>query len=78
MVTTKIDNVSQLKIGQKAKLGTISDAYAGRDRLAEMGFLPGTGIEVMRKAPFGDPIQVRIRGSQFAIRMADAKHLKLL
>ncbi|MEZ4701265.1 MAG: FeoA family protein [Rhodothermales bacterium] len=45
------------------------------DRLWELGVLPGTLVEVVRVAPFGDPIALKIKDSQIAIRRADATRI---
>jgi Fe2+ transport system protein FeoA len=36
-------------------------------RLADLGILPGAKIRVVRKAPFGGPIEIEVRGSRFMI-----------
>jgi Fe2+ transport system protein FeoA len=41
-------------------------------RLHELGLLPGTLVRVLRRAPLGDPIQVQVGQSTFALRQADA------
>lgn len=41
-------------------------------RLMELGLLPGTRIRVVRRAPMGDPIELRVRGFSLSIRKADA------
>jgi Fe2+ transport system protein FeoA len=46
-------------------------------RLAEMGFTPGQSIQVIRCAPLGDPIQIRIRGFDIALRKNDARRVTL-
>ena len=43
-----------------------------RERLAELGFTPGTLLEVARRAPLGDPVYVRLRGGAFALRRDEA------
>ncbi len=43
-----------------------------RRRLLELGFVPGTPLEKLRTAPFGDPIEVLVRGSSVSIRRAEA------
>ena len=42
------------------------------DRFLELGLLPGTLIEVIRTAPFGDPVAYRVKNCQLAIGRADA------
>ena len=48
-------------------------------RLMEMGLVPGAWVSVIRSAPLGDPIQVKIRDYQLALRRAEAEliHVKL-
>ena len=41
-------------------------------RLMEYGILPGTEVELVRFAPLGDPIDIKIRGYHLSIRKADA------
>lgn len=44
----------------------------GVRRFIEMGFVPGTRVTALRKAPFGDPIEYAVMGSRVAIRRGDA------
>lgn len=41
-------------------------------RLEELGFVPGTLVEIVRRAPLGDPIEIDLRGYRVCIRRADA------
>ncbi len=49
----------------------------GADRLAEMGFLPGTLIQRVGQAPAGDPLVFQIRGLRLAMRHSDAKFVSV-
>ena len=42
-------------------------------RVLEMGVLPGTAVEVVRLAPLGDPIDVRVRGYHLSLRVDEAR-----
>jgi len=44
-------------------------------RLLEMGLLPGTAVEVVRLAPLGDPMDLRVRGFHLSLRRAEAAHV---
>ena len=44
-------------------------------RLMEMGLLPGTEVKVVRLAPLGDPMDLKVRGYHFSIRKAEAAHV---
>ncbi|ARA94389.1 iron transporter [Rhodothermaceae bacterium RA] len=50
--------------------GYVADDLPGR--LLEMGLLPGTLVEVVRRAPLGDPIDLKIRGFHLSIRKHEA------
>ena len=41
-------------------------------RLREMGLLPGTSIVFVRRAPLGDPIEIRLRGYNLSLRQSEA------
>lgn len=43
-----------------------------RRRLMELGFLPGVSVQVLGIAPFGDPLDIEIRGCRFSLRNAEA------
>jgi len=46
-------------------------------RLRELGFITGTEVKVLGRAPFGDPILVEIRGATVALRKAEARCVRL-
>ena len=48
-----------------------------RRRLMAMGMVPGTEIEVLRKAPLGDPVEYRIKGYSLSMRKADAAGIEV-
>ncbi len=46
-------------------------------RLLEMGVMQGTEIEVVKLAPFGDPIEVRLRGYHLSLRKQEAEQIEI-
>ena len=44
-------------------------------RLMELGLVPGTHVEVVRRAPLGDPIELRLRQVHLSIRRSEAAHI---
>ena len=44
-------------------------------RLMDLGLIRGTAIEVVRTAPLGDPLEVRLRGFMLTLRRAEAEHI---
>ncbi len=41
-------------------------------RLLEMGFVPGTVVTLVKRAPFGDPLEFQVRGCHVSLRAAEA------
>lgn len=48
-----------------------------RRRLLEMGFCNGTPVEVVRRAPLGDPIEFRLRGYNLSLREEQARFVRV-
>lgn len=46
-------------------------------RLMEMGVVPGVSIQVIKSAPFGDPIEIRLLGYSLAIRRNEASAIEV-
>lgn len=69
--------IGHLAIGDEAIVASIDAGHTLRQRLMEMGFTEGSPLKIVRKAIFGDPIQIQIRNSHFAIRKADAKSIRI-
>lgn len=46
-------------------------------RLLEMGLVPGTVVEVVRLAPLGDPMELKVRGFLLSVRKAEAAHVEI-
>ena len=64
--------LSELKIGQSGKIIKVNGEGAIRRRLFDMGVTPGAGVYFRKKAPFGDPIEIKIRGYELTLRKAEA------
>ena len=48
-----------------------------RSRIVDMGITPGALVIMKRIAPFGDPIQINVRGFDLSIRKSEAKNIKI-
>ena len=68
--------LSELKLGQKGIIDSFTD-YELSLKLLEMGCIPGEIIEVIRIAPFGDPIAISISGYILSLRKNEAATVKL-
>lgn len=64
--------LDQLQIGQRARI----DAVQGQDslvqRLLEMGLLEGDEIQLLARAPLGDPLEIRLTDSRLSLRRTEA------
>lgn len=64
-----------LKAGEFAKVLAVDCEGSSRGRLLELGVLPGTRLRYVRKAPFGDPLVVELRGYALSVGKSDAKNI---
>lgn len=64
-----------LKPGDKAAITRITGSGGIRRRLLDMGATAGTIVEVERVAPFGDPIEVKIKGYHLTLRKDEAERI---
>lgn len=64
--------LNELKPGQKGRILKISGEGNGRKRIADMGVTPGAMIELVRVAPLGDPIDIKVKGYHLSLRKEDA------
>lgn len=64
--------LASLTNGERAAILSVDCARPVAVRLLEMGLVPGTEVEVLRRAPLGDPIELSVRGFSLSVRKADA------
>ena len=67
--------LSQMAVGQSGIVNDVSQDDALSQRLLEMGITKGTAVEVVRFAPLGDPIDIRIRGYHLSLRKKEAENI---
>ena len=70
-------NLDQLSIGNSGTVAKLTGAPAIRRRLMEMGITAGATITAIRRAPLGDPLEVKIRGYQLSLRKEEATAIEL-
>jgi Fe2+ transport system protein FeoA len=69
--------LDQLPLGQSATVLKLTGPPAVRRRLMEMGITPNAPIEAVRRAPMGDPLDVKIRGYHLSLRQDEAASIEL-
>jgi len=67
--------LSELDVGEKARIVSIGGSGAVKRRIMDMGFTTGSRIEVIRRAPMGDPIEFKIRGYRISLRKEEAENI---
>ena len=67
--------LSELKPGDRTRVKEVGGTGDAARRLMDLGLIRGTAVEVVRTAPLGDPIEVRVRGFMLSLRRAEADHI---
>ena len=70
-------SLNQLGAGCRGFVVAVGGDRDLRRRLLEMGFCNGANVEVIRRAPLGDPIEFRLRGYHLSLREAQAKCVQI-
>jgi ferrous iron transport protein A len=70
-------SLAEIALGRAAKVKHVDGPRAFRRRLLEMGLVPGVEVRVVTRAPFGDPLQIEVRGGQWSIRRNEAAQIEV-
>ena len=71
-INSKLMDLSQASVGDEVRLGLPLHVDETILRLWEMGMTPGVLVTVVRRAPFGDPMELWVRGTRLCLRRSDA------
>lgn len=69
--SSDIQTLNQLPPGTTAYIVGLDAAHPLRRRLLELGFVRGAAVRVLRRAPMGDPVHLRLGSSELALRQED-------
>ena len=69
--------LKELKIGQTAVIQSVGGEGSLRQHFLDMGVIPGAELTMVKYAPMGDPIQLRIHGYELTLRLADAEKIEI-
>ncbi len=67
--------LTSVSLGQSATVTEIQLPPESRPRLMEMGLLVGTTVELVRFAPLGDPVEIKVRGYNLTLRKHEAERI---
>ena len=65
-----------LKVGQSARIDAVGGEGALRQHFLDMGVIPGAEVTLVKLAPMGDPMELRIHGYELTLRLADAQKIE--
>lgn len=67
--------LTSIALGATATIAEINLPPESRSRLMEMGLLVGTSVELVRFAPLGDPVEIKVRGYNLTLRKQEAEQI---
>lgn len=67
--------LSDLTVGASAVVREFPKTGTASLRLREMGLVVGTSLQLVRTAPLGDPLQIKVRGYHLTLRKSEAEHV---
>ena len=69
--------LAELKIGQTATILNVGGEGGLRQHFLDMGVLPGVPVTLVKYAPMGDPMELRVHGYELTLRRADARKIEV-
>lgn len=69
--------LADLAKGESRNVVSVTGDDAITRRLMEMGVIPGVAVRMVKSAPFGDPLEINVRGYSLALRRTEAESVKL-
>ena len=69
--------LSELEPGGWGIIVQLPDGIPSLTRLRELGLLPGTRVQFVRRAPLGDPVEISVRGALLSLRESEAAQVEV-
>jgi len=69
--------LAELARGESRTVVSVHGESVVTRRLMEMGVIPGVAVRMVKSAPFGDPIEINVRGYNLALRRNEAESVEL-
>ena len=70
--------LKELQIGKSAVVDTVGGTGALRQHFLDMGLVPGAQVTLIKLAPMGDPMELRIHGYELTLRLDDAAQIGII
>lgn len=75
---TEMKTMKDAKVGEQVTVAKIHGDGALRRRIMDMGITRGTSIQVVKDAPLGDPMELKLRGYHLSLRRKDAELVEVV
>ncbi|MGI6061643.1 MAG: FeoA family protein [Blautia sp.] len=72
-----METLRNVKCGQSVRVVKLHGEGPVKRRIMDMGITRGTDVYVRKVAPFGDPVEVTVRGYELSLRKADAEMIEI-
>ena len=69
--------LKEMKVGQSAVITSVGGQGELRLRFLDMGLIPRTEVTLIKTAPMGDPIEIRLRGYELTLRLDEAQWIEV-
>ena len=69
--------LKEMKVGQSAVITAVGGQGELRLRVLDMGLIPRTEVTLIKTAPMGDPIEIRLRGYELTLRLDEAQWIEV-
>ena len=70
-------SLAELAVGESGQIASLEGQGAIAVRLLEMGLVPGARVSLIKRAPLGDPLEIRVRDYHLSLRRAEAARVRL-
>ncbi|MCD7837489.1 MAG: 50S ribosome-binding GTPase, partial [Clostridiales bacterium] len=70
--------LKELEIGRSAVIQTVGGEGALRQHILDMGLIPGAEVTMVKFAPMGDPLELRVHSYELTLRVADAEKIEIV
>ncbi|MCR4793710.1 MAG: ferrous iron transport protein B [Ruminococcus sp.] len=72
-----METLKGIKIGETVRVEKVGGAGALRQHFLDMGLIPGAEVTLVKYAPMGDPMELRLHGYELTLRLADADQIEV-
>jgi len=80
--TTPETRLSDFKPGDRVEIVSLvpdeTESAETLHRLGALGFVEGTEVHILRRAPLGDPTEYSLRGTRISLRQSEANHIRVI